>query len=400
MATFLMLSTTVAFADTISDKKKELQDVNENIEKAKGEIAKVKNEQTETMNQIAEIELDLKEKEEQLMEIEASLDALQESIELTEKELQEAIAKADLHKELMDERMCAMYMSSGTTHLEVLFDAKSITDFIDRVVMVREIMSLDKDVFDEMQEIAEEIEMAKESLEEQKAIEEGTQKDLETQKALIEEKREEKEALFAKLEEQQKKMEDDLGKLEKTSKELKSTIQRLVAERQAEQERRIRAQAAAAAQTSRGSRSGAPSSASSNKAPVNVSGGSNALVAFARAQKGKNYKWGAVGPNSFDCSGFACYVYKNFGVNFQAAGYRTSAAQASMPIGTKITSKSDLRPGDLVFFAKGGRVNHVGIYTGNGTFVHAQNAKSGVIESSLNSGSYSRRFVCGRRIIQ
>lgn len=401
MATIIMLSTTVAFADEISDKKKELEGVREKISETKGELSKVKDEQDKIVGQIAEVELELAEKEEQLEEVETLLAVLKEEIEITQSELEEATAKAELHRELMGQRICAMYMGMGNSNLEVIsivLEAKNITDFLDRLTMVQEIITLDKQVFDEMKAIEREIEEKKESLEEQKAVEEDTKKDIESQKDLIEEKHREKEALLEKLKEQRQKVEANLSELERDSQSIDATIKRLVAERERqERERRAREQAASSrGDSSRGEGSGSGSGSSGGDvAPPKASGGASALVNYALGHKGKSYVYGATGPNSFDCSGFSSYVYRQFGVSIP----RTSSAQSSWSGGTKISSKSSLQGGDLVFFAKGGRVYHVGIYIGGGQFVHAQSKKTGVVVSSINSGSYSKNFIWGRRIL-
>ena len=86
-------------------------------------------------------------------------------------------------------------------------------------------------------------------------------------------------------------------------------------------------------------------------------------LAYAKKQLGKPYKFGATGPKSFDCSGLTLRAWQAAGVNLP----RTS--QQQFRFGTKIT-KSQLRPGDLVFFY-GSRPSHVAIYVGNGIVVHA-----------------------------
>lgn len=238
MVIFLLSCTTVVFADSITEKQNELKGVKEDIEQTKGEIERVKEEQAEIINQIAEIEIDLKEKQRQLEEIENALIETQENMKLTEAELDDAIEKAELHKELMDERLCAMYMSSNTSYLEILFEAKSFTDFLDRMEMVKEIISLDQEVLDQMMAIKAEIEEKKNSLEEEKLIEEAVKEDITDQKSAIEAKQRKKETLLTELKSQQKDMEFNLGQLEGTSKDLEAAIQKLVAEREAEEKRK------------------------------------------------------------------------------------------------------------------------------------------------------------------
>jgi cell wall-associated NlpC family hydrolase len=106
-----------------------------------------------------------------------------------------------------------------------------------------------------------------------------------------------------------------------------------------------------------------------------------AAVDTALAQVGDPYVYGATGPNSFDCSGLTSYAYKASGVSIP----RTSKAQSTF--GTAV-AKSDLKPGDLVFFYS--PVSHVGMYIGNGQMVHASTAGKPVAVVSLDSmPSYS-----------
>ena len=124
--------------------------------------------------------------------------------------------------------------------------------------------------------------------------------------------------------------------------------------------------------------------------------GGEAVVAFAKQYLGKPYVYAGNGPNSFDCSGFTCYVFKNFNVQLPrvAADQRSAGYQVA---------KADLIPGDLILFtspSSGSAIGHAGIYIGNGEFIHASSGSSmSVIISSLNSTSYSNRFVTARRVL-
>jgi cell wall-associated NlpC family hydrolase len=123
------------------------------------------------------------------------------------------------------------------------------------------------------------------------------------------------------------------------------------------------------------------------------------VVQYAKDNLGKKYVWGATGPNSFDCSGLVQYVYKKVGINLN----RVSRDQATQGVAV---SKSNLQPGDLVFFnginssAGSTYISHVGIYIGNGEFIHASNPTRGVVKDSLNSDYYKKHYVKARRIIR
>lgn len=119
------------------------------------------------------------------------------------------------------------------------------------------------------------------------------------------------------------------------------------------------------------------------------------IITLAKTKLGKRYVWGAVGQKgTFDCSGLTKYVYKQNGINIP----RTSFNQFKYG---KYISRSQLKPGDLVFFdtsrGRKGYVNHVGIYIGNGKFLHASSAKKKVVITSLNAKFYSQRYKGARR---
>lgn len=102
------------------------------------------------------------------------------------------------------------------------------------------------------------------------------------------------------------------------------------------------------------------------------------LCQYAKQFLGNPYVWGGTSlTKGADCSGFVKSVFANFGVSLP----RTSREQANT--GSKI-SASDLQPGDLVFYAKGGTVNHVALYIGGGQVIHASSPKTGIKISSYN----------------
>lgn len=131
--------------------------------------------------------------------------------------------------------------------------------------------------------------------------------------------------------------------------------------------------------TNRNSNSG--SQGYTNSQPSNSQGNNNnagsanysSVVGYANSFSGSRYVYGGNDPSGFDCSGFTRYVYAKYGKSLP----RTSQAQANA--GTRISS-SQARPGDLII-TNGG--NHVGISTGNGNFISAENPHDGVATSSL-----------------
>ena len=124
------------------------------------------------------------------------------------------------------------------------------------------------------------------------------------------------------------------------------------------------------------------------------------LLEEARTHCGKKYRYGAKGPNNFDCSGFTGYVYNQF-------GYHLNASSRGQYFDGEAVENNNLRPGDLVFFtsprSKGG-VGHVGIVTSadneNQTFNFIHAAIGGGIEIQKSTAPYyKKRYVGARRII-
>lgn len=150
------------------------------------------------------------------------------------------------------------------------------------------------------------------------------------------------------------------------------------AKRKAEEEARKKAEAEAA-----------------QKEEVVYTGSGGEVAQKALEYVGYRYVYGGSTPSGgFDCSGFTMYIYGLFDCKLShGASYQYNK-------GTYV-DKSSLQPGDLVFFTpwpSGSGIGHVGIYIGNDEFVHASTSTTGVIISSLNSGSYVSRYYGARRI--
>ena len=118
-----------------------------------------------------------------------------------------------------------------------------------------------------------------------------------------------------------------------------------------------------------------------------------AIVVEAQKYLGTPYVYGGASPSGFDCSGLVYYVLKTLGYSPN----RTPEAQYAQ--GTYV-SKANLLPGDIVFFSgNGSTITHVGIYAGNGQFIHSPNSRSTVSYASLTSGYWSEHYYGARRVI-
>ena len=120
------------------------------------------------------------------------------------------------------------------------------------------------------------------------------------------------------------------------------------------------------------------------------------IVATAQQYLGVPYVYGGASSNGFDCSGFTMYVYKQYGYSLP------HGATPQLNYGSSV-SQSELQPGDLVFFtgtsSTSSIASHVGIYIGNGQFIHASSGTGYCVKiSSLNENYYTNHYLTGRHI--
>jgi len=127
--------------------------------------------------------------------------------------------------------------------------------------------------------------------------------------------------------------------------------------------------------------------------PANITSNSNhEAVAIAHEMIGAPYRFGGADPSGFDCSGLVFYAYRNAGIAIS----RTTSDQYRQ---SKRVQLSDLRPGDLVFFAiSRNKPSHVGIYVGQGKFIHAPSSNKRVSYAFLDDYYWKQKLIGTGRI--
>ncbi len=141
---------------------------------------------------------------------------------------------------------------------------------------------------------------------------------------------------------------------------------------------------------------GTPVSVTAFKASVNYIGTApteHPVITTAKQYLGVPYLWAGTTPAGFDCSGYTQYVFRQHGIALN----RTTDTQYQQ--GTHV-SRDSLEPGDLVFFQNTYRpgISHVGIYVGDGNFIHSSSSQ-GVVISSLSSSYWAPRYYGARRVL-
>ncbi|MEU2281328.1 NlpC/P60 family protein [Streptomyces sp. NPDC013178] len=245
--------------------------------------------------------------------------------------------------------------------------ADSPQDYFDQTQLMGRLTERQKGAVDDY--FTEQSETMKKRQEATKSLETLTdsQNDLKTAKATVQKKLSTARTLLSQLTAEEKAR---LAAIEKQKQEEAARKAAELAEQQA-------AEAAAAQQESSTSSSSDTSSSPSSSAPAadaSYTTKAEKALAFARAQIGKPYVWGATGPESYDCSGLTQAAWKAAGVTLPRTTYDQVNAGTTVPLANAL-------PGDLIFFYDD--VTHVGIYIGNGMMIHAPKPGAYVREESV-----------------
>ncbi|MFJ6084088.1 NlpC/P60 family protein [Streptomyces sp. NPDC092369] len=245
--------------------------------------------------------------------------------------------------------------------------ADSPQDYFDRTQLMDRLTGRQKDAVDDY--VTEQSATMKKRQEATQGLETltETQSDLRTAKSTVQKKLADARDLLSQLTAQEK------ARLAAIEKEKRQEAARKAAELAQQQAAEEKAAQEAASQSGSDSSSWSPSSGTSGSDSAYATKAAKAL-AFARAQVGKPYVWGATGPDSYDCSGLTQAAWKAAGVTLPRVTYDQVNA------GTTV-SLADAQPGDLVFFYDD--ISHVGLYIGNGMMIHAPRPGTYVREESI-----------------
>ncbi len=322
---------------------------NPQVQQKKSELQKVKKELDEIDARLDMIVEDYNEARYKLSKTRSALRKVEASLKENEEKL-------GVRKRALASRVRGIYMSGDMSALELVFGTRSLDEFVRSMRYVSLLIKYDAQLLREIKELKAENEKKREEL--------------------LKKKKEE-EALVARLASKKKIIENELRKRNELYQKIKGEIASLEAAEARRQEELRRAYL-----------SNRTSSAKTKSYRVSRGGPRGNVVSIALAQLGKPYRWGAAGPNAFDCSGLVVYCFAKIGISLP------HSSRALYRCGTPV-SRSELRPGDLVFFARRGRIHHVGIYVGNGNYIHAPHTGAVV---RINSLSSHRGYAGARRI--
>lgn len=304
----------------------------------------------------------------------------QNRVDEAQKQIEEKTAQIEKDQQRLSDRARDMYRSGDTNFLDVILGASSFEQFATTWNMLETLNGNDAELVSETKTAREDLQAAKQEAEEQAKV--------------ASDKAEEAKSVAEAADQKASEM-------QQTYNSLSAEAQELISQERAAQEARQQAAAAAAEQngtagndaattitnnnrnnttssnsssSSNSNKNNASSSATNNSKPQSVSG--NSVVNRAYSQLGKPYQWGAVGPNSFDCSGLVSYCltgsYSRLGTTGTFMGW------------TRVSSP---QPGDICVNS-----HHCGIYIGGGQMIHAPRTGDVVKVSSVHSGMIYVRY--------
>jgi cell wall-associated NlpC family hydrolase len=297
------------------------------------------------------------------------LDQIKHDLEVNQARLQTAKKNLVKARAQVSARLVALYTSDEPDTLSIIFGASSLGDLIERIDSANRIADEDARIAAEVKQYRNEVQTRQQALVKAQADQEKVVAERAAQRASVQSQLAERQALYSSIK-------DQIAQLEAAERARQA---RLAAQARAAAKKQQSAPAPAPAPSS----SSGGSSGSSAPPPATHS----SVVSIALQYLGVPYVWGGASPSGFDCSGLTMYAYAKVGV------YLPHNAAMQYGMGTPV-SRSQLAPGDLVFFSG---LSHVGMYIGGGRFVHAPHTGDVVKISSLSEYWYAATYVGARR---
>ena len=396
-ATLILTSSITVFAtpnQDIIENQNKYEDINKKIDDIQGQIYSL-NAQIDPL--LVKIETNKKQMQE-----------IKEEVENTKKDIETSKVEIAEKEEVLGKRLRELYKSGGqSSYVMLLFSADSFSDLVNKIDSSSRLVKLDKKVVTEIRERKEKLDEKINSLE-IKSKEIATLNE-ETTKTLseFEVKRSEQQKLVVDVKAEQDKFDseylsvverslvqaqlDMINNSQDSSDSLQSAINQLRSIRDNQLKSPIvKEEVDAVIETAKvriyelEEQAKAEAEANKpNRGDGNASTG-NAIIDFAYQYLGTKYVYGATGPNSFDCSGFTSFVYSN------AAGIGIGRTTWDQVGSGRSVSYSELQPGDLVFTYG---VEHVGIYVGGGSYIHAPQPGDNVKVSPITSFHSAKRVL-------
>lgn len=332
----------------------------------------------EAYAQLASYTAELEVANSQLESVTEKLEDIREQIEETQDEIAEKEAEVGDGQEVLSVRLAQTYKTGGNVSvLTAILNSTTFSELYSTIYYANLLAENDTELIQELQAAQDELQAKYDELSEQEA----------EQEQLVSDQQDYVDEVNGRLTEQQEYYEslDEELQEQLAEEEAVAAAQAALEAQQEEEAESSSSSSSSSNSSSSSSSSGDSSSGGSSSSSSSVSGSS--VVEIALAQVGKPYVWAAAGPDSFDCSGLVVYCYAQLGISLPHSSQSLYNRVSSL--GNLVYSVSELSPGDLVFWGysgSGSSIYHVGIYIGNGKYVHASMPGVGVVTATLSTG--------------
>ena len=372
-------------AATIEELKKQMAETQAQLNALNGEASGLKGQKDAIDEEISELDGNLMDQMSSISLLEEEIEQKKEEIRQAEEDLQAAEEEEARQYDAMKKRIKFMYEKGDVTYAQLLFEARSFSDMMNKADYIEKIYEYDRKMLDEYQAAVERVKELREVLE-------GEKQDLEEQEEGLKEEKAELEVLLDEKKAESKNFDVHIAQIRQSAAQYSALIKQQnaqIKQLEAEEAARRAAEEAKKKQSS----SSSSTTKSSGVAPANAiaminsangSAKGKEIAAYACKFIGNPYVPGGTSlTNGADCSGFTQAVYRDFGISIP----RNSTSQRSCGTGV---SYADAQPGDLICYS-----GHVGMYIGNGYIVHASTQKTGI---KITQATY-REILAVRRVL-
>ncbi len=379
--------TQTAYATSISELQKQRQEKENQKKNTQGELDEINDKIDTLAGEKDDVDAQIEEMTAQIAEMLASISLMEEEISQTEgdiaqaeKDYEAACIKEDNQYQAMKKRIQYLYEKGEESYLQLILQAKSWGDMLNKAEYVQEIYTYDQKMLDDYAATVQEVAELKEGLEIKKSELEAARHEMEEEKGALQESLDEQKLISKDYELHLAQARQEAAAYKAKIKQQNAEIKQLAAaeeakraeeeaKRREEEEARRRAeQAAGSGSANTNTDTKKPNTGTGSQSTAKIGSGTGAdIAAYASQFVGNPYVPGGTSlTNGADCSGFTQSVYKAYGYSLP----RNSASQRSA--GREV-SYAEAQPGDLICYA-----GHVAIYLGNGRIVHASSVKTGI----------------------
>lgn len=399
-------------------------DVEQEVLEAQAQYEEYQNSIDSTTEQVISLNCEIEELLAEINSAETEVEDLNNSIKNNKMKIESLMKQIEENEKLKGRRLREFTKTnSSLSYLSVLFDSNGFNDFLSRMSAVTKLMHLDKEMIKSLEEDKKQVNSLKVELENEKKSVEELLNSLEEDKSLMDKKKEQQEGILNNLKLEQAKFGSEVLevaeiKLLSAQEEMinsdgvnASSMRGIVSQLEAirdnqltmegsiskanslidlanqkanELEEQERLEQERLAELKRQEEMASPSRGDVIYIPNGSGVTGQDIVTYAYNFLGRPYVWGAVGPDTFDCSGFTSYVYRH------CAGVEiTRTTYTQINVGTPV-SYSEMQPGDLVFTYNN---EHVGIYVGGGMYINATYPGSTIRVTPVTNFYAARRIL-------